>query len=153
MTTVGEKKAGINLDPEILDLLSNFAEFELRDVEIELGDLELWFQPGTTVAPPGQVPFVGKPSSLLDATFTPPIVTYPGQITEVQLGATKGEGGSRGKSIIIGGEKSPAFYTFENPTPHPPIISFDVFVSKVPLAKALKMHFKPWPECSLRNRD
>ena len=47
---------------------------------------------------------------------------------------------SGGKSIVVGGERSPAFYTFENPIPHPPVISFDVFDSKVPLAKAVKTH-------------
>jgi len=143
--TVGkeeEKKAGIKFDPELLDILTNFEEIELEDVEIELGDLELWFQPGAVAAPKVLAPPKVKPTTIIEAPFTPPIDTYPGQIAEVKLGATKGEGGTRGKSIIIGGEKSPAFYTFENPTPHPPVISFDVFDMKVPLAKAVKMHVK-----------
>jgi len=136
-----EKKAGIALDPELLKLLTSFEEIELEDVEIELGDLELWFQPGAVAAAPRVLaPPKAKPTTILEAPFTPPIDTYPGQIAEVKLGATKGEGGTRGKPIVIGGEKSPAFYTFENPTPHPPVISFDVFDMKVPLAKAVKMH-------------
>jgi len=142
--TVGkeeEKKAGIKFDPELLKLLTSFAEIELEDVEIELGDLELWFQPGAVAAAPKVLaPPKVKPTTILEAPFTPPIDTYPGQIAEAKLGATKGEGGTRGKSIVIGGEKSPAFYTFENSTPHPPVISFDVFDMKVPLAKAVKMH-------------
>jgi len=48
---------------------------------------------------------------------------------------------TRGKSVVIGGEKSPAYYLFENPTPHPPVISLDVFDTRIPLAKAVKMHF------------
>jgi len=144
--TVGkeeEKKAGITLDPELLNLLTNFEGIELEDVEIELGDLELWFQPGAVAAAPRVLaPPKVKPTTILEAPFTPPIDTYPGQIAEVKLGATKGEGGTRGKSIFIGGERSPAFYTFENPTPHPPVISFDVFDSKIPLAKAVKMHVR-----------
>ncbi|KPV62192.1 MAG: Acetyl-CoA decarbonylase/synthase complex subunit delta [Candidatus Bathyarchaeota archaeon BA2] len=146
MKTVGkeeEKRAGITFDPEILNLLKNFGEIELEDVEIELGDLEFWFQPGAVAAPPRVLaPPKVKPTTILEAPFTFPIATYPGQIAEVKLGATKGKGGTRGKSIVIGGEKSPAFYTFENPTPHPPVISFDVFDVKVPLAKAVKMHVK-----------
>lgn len=137
-----EKRAGIALDPELLDLLTNSEEMELEDVEIELGDLELWFQPGAVAAPRVIAPPKVKPTTILEAPFTPPIDTYPGQIAEVKLGATKGEGGTRGKSIVIGGEKSPAFYTFENPMPHPPVISFDVFDMTVPLAKAVKMHVK-----------
>jgi len=135
-----EKKAGIKFDPELLKLLTSLEEIELEDVEIELGDLELWFQPGAVAAPRVLAPPRVKPATILEAPFTPPIDTYPGQIAEVKLGATKGEGGTRGKSIVIGGEKSPAFYTFENLTPHPPVISFDVFDMKVPLAKAVKMH-------------
>ncbi len=138
-----EKKAGIKLDPDLLNLLTSFQEIELEDVEIDLGDLELSFQPGAVAAVPKVlVPPRIKPATILEAPFTPPIETYPGQIAEVRLGATKGEGGTRGKSIIIGGEKSPAFYTFENPPTHPPVISFDVFDMKVPLAKAVKTHVK-----------
>jgi acetyl-CoA decarbonylase/synthase complex subunit delta len=135
-----EKKAGTAFDPELLKFLTNFGEIELEDVELELGDLELWFQPGAAVAPRVLAPPKLKPTTILEESFTPPIDLYPGQIAEVKLGATKGEGGTRGKSIVIGGEKSPAFYTFENHTPHPPVISFDVFDMKVPLAKAVKMH-------------
>jgi len=139
----GKKKAGIKFDPKLLDFLANFEEIELEDVEIELGDLELWFQPGAVAAAPRVLaPPKVKPTTILEAPFTPPIDTYPGQIAEVKLGATKGEGGTRGKSIVVGGEKSPAFYTFENPMPHSPVISFDVFDSKIPLAKAVKMHVK-----------
>jgi len=60
----------------------------------------------------------------------------------VKLGATKGEGGTRGKSVIIGGETTPAFYTFERPMSNPPAITLDVFDMPIPLAKAVKMHLK-----------
>jgi len=137
-----EKKAGLKFDPKLLDFLTDFEEIELEDVEIELGDLELWFQPGAVAAPPRVVapPAKLKPTTILEADFIPPIEEYPGRIGEVKLGATKGEGGSRSKTIVIGGETSPAFYTFERPPPHPPIISLDVFDTKVPLPKAIRMH-------------
>ncbi|MDH5448629.1 MAG: CO dehydrogenase/acetyl-CoA synthase subunit delta [Candidatus Bathyarchaeota archaeon] len=132
----------------LLDLLTRFKEIELEDVEIEVGDLELWLQSGVAataglskalkVAPP----LKAKPTAILQADFAPPVEEYLGQIVEVTLGATKSEGGSRGKSITIGGEKSPAFYLFENPPPNPPIISLDVFDTTIPLAKPVKTHFK-----------
>ena len=140
----GKKKADIGLDPDLIDLLTKLGEIEFEDVEIELEDLELSFQPGAVAAAPARsitLPRL-KPATILEAPFTPPIDTYLAQIMEVKLGATKSEGGTRGKSIVIGGEKSPAYYTFENPTPHPPVISFDVFDSEIPLAKAVKMHVK-----------
>ncbi len=132
----------------LLDLLARFQEIELEDVEMEVGDLELWFQPGTlasTVLPKASrvaPPLKAKPTSLLQADFFPPVEEYLGKVVEVTLGATKGEGGTRRKSITIGGEKAPAFYLFEAPPPNPPIISLDVFDTKIPLAKPVKMHFE-----------
>jgi len=81
-----------------------------------------------------------KKRKILEAPFNPPTIKYPGQIVEVKLGATKNEGGTRAKSIIIGGEKAPTFYSFGNPSPHPPIVACDVFDTKIPLPKAVKMH-------------
>ncbi len=134
-----EKRDTIKFSSELLDLLSNFEEIELEGVEIELGDLELRFQPGVAFAPPAVAPPV-KPTTILEEDFIPPIEEYPGRIEEVKLGATKSEGGSRGKTIVIGGANSPAFYTFEKTPPHPPVVSLDVFDTKIPLPKAIRMH-------------
>lgn len=142
-----QKKALLKFSPELLEKLSKMQEVELEDVDMELGDLEIWLQPSTVSAyPKAAIPSVtsltrkGKPTNIIEVDFIPPIETYPGKIIEVQLGATKGEGGTRGKSVIIGGERSPAYYLFENPTPHPPVVTLDVFDMKIPLAKAVKMH-------------
>jgi len=131
----------------LLDILKRFQEIELEDVEMEIGDLELWLQPNVAASALPKAlkmapPVTAKPVSLLQADFVPPVEEYPGQVVEVTLGATKSEGGTRRKSITIGGEKVPAFYLFEAPTPHPPVISLDVFDTKIPLAKPVKMHFK-----------
>ncbi len=142
-----DKNSGITFGPDLLNLLAKFQEIELEDFELEVKDLELWFESG--VLPRQLVPKLkaapimkGKPTELLKIQFMPPIETYPGKIVEVKLGAAKGEGGSRGKSIVIGGETSPAFYTFERPVVHPPIITLDVFDMALPLSKAVKMHVK-----------
>jgi acetyl-CoA decarbonylase/synthase complex subunit delta len=83
-----------------------------------------------------------KPPNLIETEFRPPVQTYKGRIAEVKLGATKSEGGSRGKTLTIGGEAAPAYYTFEKLMLHPPGIAIDVFDMKVPLPKAVKMHVK-----------
>ena len=127
------------------DLLSRFREIELHDVEMEIGDLELWLQSGlagSRLIPRGKGVRARKPTDILQASFEAPIEEYPGHIVEVTLGATRTQGGTRGKSITIGGEKAPAFYLFENSTPNPPIISLDVFDMPIPLAKPVKMHVK-----------
>jgi len=151
VTTVGEreeeeKKALLKFSPKLIELLSKLQELELEDVDIDVGDLEIWLQPSAVAAtrrvaaPPAGVPKKAKPSTIVEVDFVPPVETYSGRIVEVQLGATKSDGGTRGKSIIVGGERSPAYYLFENPTPRPPVVTLDVFDMKVPLAKAVKMH-------------
>jgi len=143
-----EAVAGLKLNSRLLELLAKLQEIELEDFEMEVGDLEIWLQPSTVVAPavapPKAVvpPVKAKPTQIIEAEFIPPVETYPGKVVEVKLGATKSEGGTRGRTVVIGGETTPAFYTFERPTPHPPVISLDVFDMEVPLAKAVKMHVK-----------
>ena len=137
----------ITFSPDLLDLLAKFQEVELEDFELEAKNLELWFE--SRALPKHLVPQLkaaqvlkGKPTELLKTQFMPPIETYPGKIVEVKLGATKGEGGTRGHSVVIGGETSPAFYTFERPVVHPPVVTLDVFDMGLPLSKAVKMHVK-----------
>jgi acetyl-CoA decarbonylase/synthase, CODH/ACS complex subunit delta len=144
-----DKKAvadGLGLSPEIMELLAKFQEIELEDFQMDASKIELSFEPGKAgqMMPKLKLPpsLKAKPVSMLQATFLPPIETYPSRIAEVKLGGTRSEGGTRGKSIIVGGETSPAFYTFERPIVHSPIITLDVFDMEVPLSKAVKMHVK-----------
>ena len=144
---VKEKGHGIDFNPELLDLLAKFQEIELEDFELEASNLELWIESGALpqqlLPKPKLKPALKpKPVELLSAQFSPPVETYSGKIVEVKLGATKGEGGTRGKSLVIGGESSPAFYSFESATLHPPVVTLDVFDMEVPLSKAVKMHVK-----------
>ena len=144
-----EKKevSGLRLSPRLLELLAKLHEIELEDFEMEVGDLEIWLSPGAVTSPmmaPARIPpqLKVKPMEIIEAEFVPPVETYPGKVVEVKLGATKSEGGTRGKSLTIGGETVPAFYSFENTMPHPPVVAVDIFDMKVPLAKAVKMHVK-----------
>ena len=112
---------------DLLDLLSKFQEIELEDVEIEARDLELWFQPNiglprTLTRPVGAPQLRAKPTSILETDFLPPVEEYPSKIVEVTIGATKGNGGTRGRTVTIGGEEAPAYYLFEHKPPNPPII-------------------------------
>ena len=142
-----KKKTSSDDLSRLLRLLARFQEIELEDVEMDIGDLELQLQSSAaarktlpSAAEPAELE--AKPHQLLQAQFAPPLEEYPGQVVEVKLGATAKDGGSRGKSITVGGEKAPAFYLFETPPPNPPIVSLDVFDTKIPLAKPVKMHFE-----------
>jgi len=99
----------------------------------------MYGQQAAAIPPMAPVP---KPTKLIPAKVTIPKGEYLGQVVEVRLGATKAEGGTRSKSYTIGGERAPAFYNFQAPPPHKPIIALDVFDwPKVRLSKAVKMHF------------
>lgn len=145
---MSEEKDKKGFPSNIFKLLSNLREIELEDVEITLGDLEISFEPprafqASPIQPVSEpLRTKVKPSELISAQFNPPVSTYPGEIIEVQLGNTKSDGGTRGSSIIIGGEKAPAYYLFESPMVHSPVIAFDVFDKAPPLAKAMKDPFK-----------
>jgi acetyl-CoA decarbonylase/synthase complex subunit delta len=137
--------SGLNLSKDLLDLLAKFQEIELEDFQMEVKDMELFFEPGMAgrMMPQLKLPgLMAKPTAMLQAAFVPPVQTYPGKIAEVKLGATKSEGGTRGRQITVGGEVSPAFYTFERPLTHTPVVTLDVFDMEVPLSKAVKMHVK-----------
>ena len=127
--------------PEILELLSKFEAIELEDVEIYAKRLALEFLPAVpAAAPPTVAP--PKPVELLTEGFEEPVMSYPGRVLEVKLGATRSEGGTRGRVVVIGGETCPPFYLFESPPPHRPVVSMDVFDAKIPLPKAYKAHIK-----------
>ncbi len=115
-------------------------------MDIEVGDLEIWLQPTALPTAPPKVavpPLVKvKPTAILEEDFLPPIEEYPGSVSAVKLGATKSEGGSRGKHVVIGGATSPAFCMFERPPPNWPVVTLDVFDMAVSLPKAIKMHVK-----------
>jgi len=140
-----EKKADTGL-AGLLEVLGLDGEKEVELEDVELSANELILLPSflasaalKTVAPPvPRAPPKVKPSTILEASFTPFLQEYPGQIREVKLGATKSEGGSRGKTITIGGATTPAFYLFENTPRHPPVIAVDTFDMKVPLPKAIR---------------
>lgn len=128
---------------DLLRILSEIGVIELENVEIEAEELEIWIPTVTAgaipaAAPPKAVPM--KPTEILKAEFKPPIQTYSGRIVEVKLGATRSEGGSRGKVVKVGGEATPAFHLFEEVHPNPPAISADIFDMEVPLPKAIKAH-------------
>jgi acetyl-CoA decarbonylase/synthase complex subunit delta len=144
-----EKKESAKLD-ELMELLGlkGAKEIELEDVELTIGELVL--QPSVlassalkAVAPPAPsvlAPPKAKPTRILEALFTPFVQEYPGKIREITLGATKSEGGSRGKTIAIGGASTPALYIFEKTPPHSPAIAVDTFDMKVTLPKEIRVH-------------
>ncbi|MHA1937705.1 MAG: CO dehydrogenase/acetyl-CoA synthase subunit delta, partial [Candidatus Thorarchaeota archaeon] len=147
-----KKKDILPISRDLLEKLAKFQQLEFEDIELTFDELEISVTPGTMIPQNIQFPSVTtaqktmgrvKPTSLIDTEVGVPLEEYSGEIIEVTLGATKSEGGTRGTSLTIGGEKAPSFYRFQSKTPNKPVIALDVFDwPKISLSKAVKMHFR-----------
>ncbi|MBI5965831.1 MAG: acetyl-CoA decarbonylase/synthase complex subunit delta [Chloroflexi bacterium] len=51
---------------------------------------------------------------------------WPGSIKKVTLGGTSAEGGTRAKSVTVGGETTLPYLHFEAPTPNKPLIAIEI---------------------------
>jgi acetyl-CoA decarbonylase/synthase complex subunit delta len=125
------------------DLFGEFAELTLENVTIEVDELKLALRPMIQqMAKTAAKGVLAGPKSLIPAEFRPPLGEYTSSIREITIGATKGEGGTRNKSVTIGGHTAPAWDLFQASPKHLPIVAADVFDMPISLAKAVKMHYK-----------
>ena len=124
-------------------MFGDFAELVLENVTIELDELKLAMKPMIQqMARTAARPALEMPKSLIPASFKVPLGGYTQAIQEITIGATKGQGGTRGNTVTIGGHTAPAWDLFQAPPKHPPIIAADVFDMPISLAKMVKMHYK-----------
>ncbi len=66
----------------------------------------------------------------MPVTITVPKEKWTGAIREITLGATAAEGGTRKKTITVGGQNTLPFLHFEGNLPHPPVVAIEVKSSK-----------------------
>jgi len=77
-----EDNSGISLNPDILDLLAKFQEIEIEDFELEVGEMELRFEPGMARKLLPKLlakSSLSKPVNILKTDFLPPIQSYSGK--------------------------------------------------------------------------
>lgn len=110
------------------------ADLELENVSIDAEELIFEVKKRTLAQRPPSAKAGVTPKRL---EFFIPKEEYTGEIAEVQLGATKGDGGTRGKVVKMGGQIS--LYSFEGDLKNRPVISYDVFDIPMPsFAKSLR---------------
>ena len=124
---MGEKKEKnvLPLGAGLLESLAKFQQIELEDVEISFDELELRLSPGMVMGTPQvglpplakATPVKMRPTSLLETGFDVHLEEYAGRIVEVTLGATKGEGGSRNRTLTMGGRWRPPSTTSRTSPP------------------------------------
>ncbi len=62
----------------------------------------------------------------MPATVEIPTERWTGSIREVTLGATAAEGGTRAKTVTVGGQTTMPFLHFEGDMPNPPVIGIEI---------------------------
>ncbi|ODS40043.1 MAG: CO dehydrogenase/acetyl-CoA synthase subunit delta [Candidatus Altiarchaeales archaeon WOR_SM1_79] len=117
-------------------------EIELDNVSIEAEELEFEISQAVAQMMP-RLPRLGIPTikEVEPFTFAPPKDEYKMQISEVTIGATKADGGTRNAAYTIGGETAPPFYLFEGKWANKPPIAHDVFDMPIPIPRFLKELF------------
>jgi len=55
---------------------------------------------------------------------------WNGEIRQVRIGATAAEGGTRAKSVIVGGDRTLPFLQFESPVVNKPVVAVEIHSSK-----------------------
>ncbi len=51
---------------------------------------------------------------------------WPGTVREVTIGATAAEGGTRSKTVTVGGQTTMPYLHFEGVVPHPPVVAIEI---------------------------
>ena len=135
-----------DLTKKLLELAEKFGQIELENVQVAVEELTLQLQPtigaATRAVAALQPPVAKAMNKLLEAEFVKPLEVYPGQVAEVQLGATRSEGGTRSVAVRIGGARVPPFYSFEGTNPNRPALAMDVFDMPLTLPKAVRQHYE-----------
>ncbi len=143
---LGEAESrSMDLVKDLWRMVEDLGEIEVENVTLEAEELTFIMQPIVSSAVQGVPAQRGEESQvlrLLEAKFNPPLEEYPGQIAEVQIGATKSEGGSRGGVVKVGGAKSMPFHSFEAESPNRAAFAMDIFDIPIKLAKVVKVHYE-----------
>jgi len=155
MTESEKKKAKNSLSIDIIGLISSrlseafqkYGKFELvlEDVIIEADELKIIVQP--SMLKQAMAPAVAEEVKVIEEILTTeleePKFEFVGKIHEVKIGSTKSEGGTRDRTLIVGGETLPPVYRLvgiEEAMPHRPIIGLDVFDMRIGLPRAVKQY-------------
>jgi acetyl-CoA decarbonylase/synthase complex subunit delta len=122
---------------DLAKILGQYDVVELEDVTIK-GDVELELGSSTGLAlPPALIQAL---QSLTGAREM--LGALEEKKIEELLPATSADGGTRERTVTIGGEKSLPFYNFDAKIPHPPVISVDCFDMPIPLARAVREYYE-----------
>jgi len=116
---------------------------EIAQIAVHLMNIsQLLGYPAWGIVQPPQAPQAEMPTTLKEEKFSVGnIAEWKNKIEEVTLGATASDGGTRGHTITIGGERALPYY-FDAPMPNPNRITLDVFDMPIPLAKAVRVNYE-----------
>ncbi len=123
---------------ESIDLEEDEIVLEGVDLDAE-GDLEFEISQEAVSQIMPQAP--GAEEEVEIEEYEPIIKEWDNQIQEVQMGATSSEGGTRKKTVTLGGEKLLPFYP-DGENPQTPVVTFDTFDREEPLPGVISKHYE-----------
>jgi len=134
---------GIDVEDLALD-----GDVEFEDVEITADEILLEGHQPKMVVPPGQEEAAEEAEEVLEQAFEwtdfeghePLIEEARLQIEEARFGNTRSDGGTRGSTVTLGGERAMPFY-MDGENPNDPVPTFDVFDKRIGLPKSIRQHF------------
>ncbi|NMG83095.1 MAG: CO dehydrogenase/acetyl-CoA synthase subunit delta [Methanosarcinales archaeon] len=120
---------------EVVELLNNVEVESLEGITFE-GDIEIEIDESV-------MNFREEANKLIESRFTVGAVKeWTTAIEEVTIGATSADGGSRGHTVTIGGEKALPYY-FDAEMKHPTcVVAIDVFDMPIQLAKSVRTSYE-----------
>jgi acetyl-CoA decarbonylase/synthase complex subunit delta len=80
----------------------------------------------------------------MPVTIEIPKEKWTGKVREITLGATAAEGGTRAKTVTVGGETTLPFLHFEGVIPHPPKIAVEIKSRKPAVGDWSPLLFEVW---------
>lgn len=135
------------ISSRLSEMLQKYGKFELvlEDVVIEADELKIIVQPSMLrqAMAPTIAEEVKVVEEILMTELEEPKFEFVGKIHEVRIGSTKSEGGTRDRTLIVGGETLPPVYRLagiEEAMPHQPIIGLDVFDVRISLPRAVRQY-------------
>ncbi|MEN4006653.1 MAG: CO dehydrogenase/acetyl-CoA synthase subunit delta [Methanobacteriaceae archaeon] len=125
---------------KLINALEEAGEIEIKGLDLKAEEIELSINLQSIMPMIKKIEEVTKTKvpDFKDLIYEKVPVEYKSKINTVQIGNTKSEGGTRGSSVIIGGDTC---MPFEAGPPTRPIVAFDVFDMRLNLPKAITLHF------------
>lgn len=120
---------------KFIETLEEGGNLEFENLTIEAEELKSEYsqpRPAKPLPTAGEVvEEAPKELPLPETEVEVPADTYKGRVKEVEIGATPSDGGTRGETLVVGGDEYPPLYLFEGENVNEPVTGLDIFDQEI----------------------